>query len=154
MLILGLNTFHADASAVLVDGTTGRLLAAIAEERLNRVKHFAGYPELAVKECLRIAGALPRDIAHVAIARDGKANLLAKLGFAVRNLPRMPRLARQRLHLRAEVASVPSLLERTLGFAPGGMPAQLHNIEHHLAHLASSFLVSPFDRAALMSIDG
>ncbi len=154
MLILGLNTFHADSSAVLVDGDTGRLVAAIAEERLNRIKHFAGFPELAVRECLRMAGAQPQDIAHVAIARDGKANLLAKLGYALRHLPRMPRLARQRLHLRAEVASVPQLLEKSLGFAPQTMPARIHHIEHHLAHLASSFLVSPFDRAALLSIDG
>lgn len=154
MLILGLNAFHADASAVLVDMTSGALVAAVAEERLNRIKHYAGFPELAVRECLRIAGASPGDIAHVAIARDARANRLAKLGFALRNLPRMPRLARQRLHLRAEVASVPQLLERSLGFAPGQLPATVHHIEHHLAHLGSSFLVSPFERAALLSIDG
>jgi carbamoyltransferase len=154
MLILGLNTFHADASAVLVDGDTGRLVAAIAEERLNRIKHFAGFPSLAVQECLRMAGAAPTDIAHVAIARDGKANLLAKVGFAMRNLPRMPRLARQRLERRAEVASAGQLLESTLGVAPGTLPAQIHHVEHHLAHLASSLLVSPFERAALLSIDG
>ena len=153
-LILGLNTFHADSSAVLVDSDTGQLIAAIAEERLNRIKHFAGFPKLAVHECLRIAGAAPEDIAYVAIARDSKANLAAKLGFAMRNLPRMRRLARQRLRLRAEVASVPQLLERSLGFAPGKMPATVHSVEHHLGHLASAFLVSPFERAALMSIDG
>lgn len=45
MLILGINSFHADASAVLVDGDTGRLVVAIAEERLNRIKHYAGFPE-------------------------------------------------------------------------------------------------------------
>lgn len=154
MLILGLNTFHADAAAALVDAATGRLLAAIAEERLNRVKHFAGFPALAVRECLRMAGATPGDIAHVAVARDAKANLLAKLGFAMRNLPRMPGLARQRLEHRAEVASVPQLLEQALGFARGTLPARVHHVEHHLAHLASAFLVSPWERAALLSIDG
>src|SRR4051812_31089699 len=97
MLILGLNTFHADAAAVLVDADSGKLLAAVAEERINRVKHFAGFPALAVDECLKIAGAKFSDIDHVAVARDGKANLLAKMGFALRNLPRITQLARQRL---------------------------------------------------------
>src|SRR5688500_3125845 len=100
MYILGLNTFHADASAVLVDAASGELVAAIAEERLNRIKHFAGFPEQAVRECLRIAGANAEDIAHVAIARDAKANLLAKLGFALTHLPTISRLSRQRLEQR------------------------------------------------------
>jgi carbamoyltransferase len=150
LLILGLNTFHADSSAVLVDAGSGALIAAIAEERLNRVKHFAGFPELAVRECLRMAGAGPDDVAHVAIARDSRANLLAKLGFAVRNLSRIRQVARQRLERRAEVSSVPQLLETRLGIRR----ARVHHVEHHLAHLASSFLVSPFERAALLSIDG
>ena len=57
MLILGLNTCHADAAAVLVDAGSGELLCAVAEERLNRIKHFAGFPELAIRECLRMADA-------------------------------------------------------------------------------------------------
>lgn len=154
MYILGLNTFHADSSAVLVDADTGALVAALAEERLNRIKHFAGFPEQAVQECLRIAGATPTDVAHVALARDARANLRSKIAFALRNLPRMPRLARQRLQLRAEVASAPALLERCLGFGDGQLPAAVHHVEHHLAHLASAFHVSPFERAALLSIDG
>lgn len=154
MLILGLNTFHADSSAVLVDATSGELIAALAEERLNRVKHYAGFPELAISECLRMAGAEPRDVAHVAIARDGRANLLAKVGFALNNLPRMTRLARQRLKLRANVASVPQLLERSWGYPSGRLPPKVHHVEHHLAHVASAFLVSPFERAALLSVDG
>ena len=154
MLILGLNTFHADASAVLVDADSGRLLAAVAEERINRVKHFAGFPGLAVEECLRIAGAKFGDVKHVAVARDGKANLLAKMGFALRNLPRISQMAKQRLERRAEVASAPQLLERQFGLSPGSLTAKVHAVEHHLAHVASSFLVSPFEDAALLSIDG
>jgi carbamoyltransferase len=154
MLILGLNTFHADASAVLVDVDSGRLLAAVAEERINRVKHFAGFPGKAVEECLSIAGAKFADVGHVAVARDGKANLLAKMGFAVRNLPRITQLARQRLERRAEVASAPQLLERQFGLPSGGLKAKVHAVEHHLAHLSSSFFVSPFEDAALLSIDG
>jgi carbamoyltransferase len=154
MLILGLNTFHADASAVLVDADSCKLLAAVAEERINRVKHFAGFPGKAIEECLAIAGAKFADVEHVAVARDGKANLLAKASFALRNLPRITQMARQRLERRAEVASAPQLLERQFGLAAGSLKAKVHNVEHHLAHVASSFYVSPFEDAALMSIDG
>jgi carbamoyltransferase len=154
MLILGLNAFHADASAVLVDAGSGKLLAAVAEERINRVKHFAGFPELAIRECLTIAGAKPSDVAHVAVARDAKANLMAKIAFAFKNLPRITQLARQRLERRADVASLPQLLERAFGLSVGGLKAKLHHFEHHLSHLASAFLVSPFDSAALLSLDG
>ena len=154
MLILGLNVFHADASAAVVDAESGRLVAAVAEERLNRVKHFAGFPERAIQECLRMAGADLRDVSHIAVARDSKANLLAKLGFALRNLTRMPRLARQRLENRAEVASVPALLAKAFDTSEAAVAPKMRWVEHHLAHLASCFYVSPFEEAALLSIDG
>ena len=152
MLILGLNTFHADASCALVGD--GKLIAAIAEERLNRIKHFAGFPALAVRECLRIAGADLDDVEHVAVARDSKANLLSKIGFAVKNITRISKLASQRLHQRADVASAPRLLEKACGKAPESLKAGIHTVEHHLGHLASTFLVSPFQKAAVQSIDG
>ncbi len=152
MLILGLNTFHADASATLVKD--GRLVAAIAEERLNRVKHFAGFPALAARECLRMAGAELEDIDHLALARDSKANLLSKLGFAARNVTRITKLARQRLENRAHVAAAPELLAQAFGRPVEALRAKVYAVEHHLAHLASAFLVSPFEKAALQSIDG
>jgi carbamoyltransferase len=152
MLILGLNTFHADASAVLVKD--GVLVAAIAEERLNRVKHFAGFPGLAARECLRMAGADLEDVDHLALARDSKANLLSKLGFAAMNVSRITKLARQRLENRAQVAGAPELLAQAFGKPASALRAEVHAVEHHLAHLASAFLVSPFEKAALQSIDG
>ena len=72
MNILGINAFHGDASAALVKA--GTLAAAVEEERLNRKKHCAGFPGLAVNEVLRIAALSPADIDHVAISRDPKAN--------------------------------------------------------------------------------
>src|SRR4029077_1647624 len=97
--ILGLNTFHADSSAVLLKD--GVLVAAVAEERLNRVKHFAGFPALAIREVLDIAGVGIQDVDHIGINKDSKANLLAKLSFAVSNLGRITKMARQRLEYRA-----------------------------------------------------
>src|SRR5713101_7069386 len=97
--ILGLNSYHADASAVLLKD--GELVAAVTEERLNRVKHFAGFPALAIREVLDIAGIGIEDVDHLGISKDNKANLLAKLGFAAKNLGRITKMARQRLEYRA-----------------------------------------------------
>ena len=83
MLILGLNMFHADASAAIVQD--GEVLFAIAEERLNRVKHYAGFPGLAIQACLDAAGAKISDIDHVAVGQDTDANLQKKVRYALAN---------------------------------------------------------------------
>ena len=75
--ILGLNAFHGDAAAALV--VDGKLVAAAEEERFTRVKHVAGFPSLAAAWCLEEAGLGARDLDHVAIGRDPRANLGAKL---------------------------------------------------------------------------
>src|SRR5579871_1936547 len=150
--ILGLNSFHADSSAVLLKD--GELIGAVAEERLNRVKHFAGFPALAIREVLDLAGIGIADVDHIGINKDSKANLMAKLGFALTNLGRITKMARQRLEYRAKVRNTPNLLCEALGIRPTQLRAQIHNIEHHLCHAASCFLVSDFDRAAIFSVDG
>src|SRR5437588_912032 len=103
--ILGLNSFHADSGAALLKD--GELVAAVTEERLNRVKHFAGFPPLSIKEVLDIGGIGIQDVDHVGINKDSKANLLAKLGFAVSNLGRITKMARQRLEYRAKAQQAP-----------------------------------------------
>src|SRR5437868_7624414 len=122
--ILGINSFHADASAALIKD--GELVAAVAEERLNRVKHFAGFPALAVKEVLDLAGIGIGDVDHIGINKDSRANLLAKLGFALTNLGRVSKMARQRLEYRAKVRSTPGLLCEALGVRPEELRAQIH----------------------------
>ena len=77
MLILGLNMFHADASAAIV--RDGEVVFAIAEERLNRHKHFGGFPSLAVQACLDAVGAKIRDIDHVAVGQDSDALPITKV---------------------------------------------------------------------------
>lgn len=68
MIILGINAYHANASAAIV--ADGRLVAAVEEERLNRVKYAAGFPRLAVQYCLDAAGAKLSEVDHIAIPRD------------------------------------------------------------------------------------
>lgn len=150
--ILGLNTFHADSSAVLIKD--GELVAAVAEERLNRIKHFAGFPALAIKEVLDIAGIGIEQVEHIGINKDSKANLLSKLTFALTNLSRITKLARQRLEYRAKAQQAPELICKALNVPTERLRAKIHNVEHHLCHAASCFLVSEFDRAAILSVDG
>lgn len=151
-LVLGLNSAHGDASAALI-GESG-ILAAIAEERINRQKHCAGFPRLAVAEVLRLAGASPSDITDIAVARNTRANLAAKLRYvAARPLTGIPN-AITRLTIHREVASSSKLVAEALGVEDSRIAAKFHNIEHHLAHVASAFYWSPFDRATGITCDG
>lgn len=151
-LILGINSAHADSSAVLL-GENG-VIAAIAEERINRKKHCAGFPKLAVAEVMRIGGATFRDLTDIAVARDPKANLPGKLAFVARH-PRsgLPR-ALNRMKIHREVESTPDAVADALGANAADISATFHNVEHHLAHIASAFYWSPFDRATGISLDG
>ncbi|MGB8061706.1 MAG: carbamoyltransferase C-terminal domain-containing protein [Candidatus Sulfotelmatobacter sp.] len=144
MNILGLNAFHGDASAALV--RDGQLVAALEEERLNRVKHWAGLPVLAAKACLE--GAQPD---HIAISRNPKAHLADKLLRVALRPHRWASLS-SRASNSARIAQV----EQTLaveGIVARERP-QVHFVEHHRAHLASAFFASPFEQAAVISIDG
>ena len=151
-LVLGLNSAHGDASAALI-GENG-ILAAIAEERINRLKHCAGFPRLAVAEVLRLAGASPSDITDIAVARNTRANLAAKLRYvAARPLTGIPN-AITRLTIHREVATSSKMVAEALGVEEGRIAAKFHNVEHHLAHVASAFYWSPFDRATGITCDG
>ncbi len=151
-IILGINAFHADASAVLLRGD--EIVGAIAEERINRVKHFAGFPTLAIKRLLAMGGLVAEDIDHIAIGRDGSANLVDKLTFSLKNLTRISKLARQRLENRAQIKDIPALVAEACGVPREGLRARVHNVEHHLCHAASTYLPSGFEKAAILTIDG
>ena len=149
--ILGLNAFHGDAAAALI--LDGELVVAAEEERFNRVKHCAGFPELAARWCLEDAGLEPGDLDHVAVSRDPKANLGRKLLRTIRH-GASARYLKARLENAAKVRDVRSALARALDVSPDALRAEVHNVEHHQAHVASAFFVSPFERAAVLSVDG
>jgi carbamoyltransferase len=149
--ILGLNAFHGDAAAALV--VDGALVAAAEEERFNRVKHCAGFPALAAAWCLADAGLAPEDVDHVAVSRDPQANIGRKLLRTIRHGASV-RYLRARLENAARVRDVRTHLAQALEVEPEALRAQTHNVEHHLAHAASAFLVSPFEDAAILSVDG
>jgi carbamoyltransferase len=262
MYILGINAYHGDAAAAIV--RDGELIAAVEEERFNRVKHCAGFPTESVKYCLSAAGIGIEEVEHIGISRDPAAHLHKKILFAARRvsgqwavgsgqgeegrkqkaegrkqkaesrrqkaessgqwavggrglrisnlntiaadeegikdcgirsadlvhheelalsvnldaetrglgdaeLARIPKhdgngngngakgvfsQIRDRLANAAKIRDLKSDLAKALGVSKNSLQAQFHNVEHHRAHLASSFYVSPFDSAALLSIDG
>jgi carbamoyltransferase len=149
--ILGLNAYHGDSSACLL--LDGELVAAAEEERFHRVKHWAGFPAEAARACLAEAGLEPAEIDHVAINRDPSAHLLQKALFALRRRPDV-RAVTDRLKNAFRVGGAEHALAEALGAAPGELRADFHRIEHHRAHMASSFFVSPFEEAAVLSVDG
>ena len=208
MYILGINAYHGDAAAAII--RDGKLIAAVEEERFNRVKHCAGFPAESVRYCLRAAGIGIEEVEHVGISRDPSAHLHKKVLFAATQLAKSSRQkgianfgfgisesvtgetqtlspeglagglavlpngngngsngngnhgngrgffreVKERLNNAAKIRDLRDNLATALGVPTSSLRAQFHNIEHHRAHLASSFYVSPFDRAALLSIDG
>jgi len=147
--ILGLNAYHGDAAAALV--VDGELVNAAEEERFNRVKHCAGFPALAAAWCLEDAGLKPEDLDHVAVSRDPRANLGRKLMRTIRH-GASARYLKTRLQNAAQIRDTGSALAEALGVP--SLRAQVHNVEHHQAHVASAFFVSPFEDAAILSVDG
>src|SRR5712691_4149828 len=149
--ILGLNAYHGDAAAALV--VDGELVAAAEEERFNRIKHVAGFPSLAARWCLEEAGLAPEDLDHVAVSRDPRANIGQKLLRTIRH-GASARYLKARLQNAAKIRDVHAALAQALELDPAALRAQVHNVEHHQAHVASAFFVSPFDEAAILSVDG
>jgi carbamoyltransferase len=207
MYILGINAYHGDAAAAIIQD--GQLLAAVEEERFNRIKHCAGFPTESIRYCLQAAGISIEQVDHIGVSRDPSAHLHKKILFAasraarsagrkqtvvagapatqvvseiegeaevtdreqLKNVSRNDGRAEEqngngkrpsgiftqikdRLANAAKIRDLKDVLASELDVIPGCIKAQFHNIEHHRAHLASSFYVSPFERAALLSIDG
>ncbi|MFZ5624073.1 MAG: carbamoyltransferase [Gemmatimonadota bacterium] len=152
MIVLGLNVFHADAAACLV--RDGRVVAAVAEERLGtRVKHFAGFPARAIRAVLDAAGVSIEDVDAVAVGHDPRANLGAKAAYALRHPRRALGSALTLLSRGRQLEALPETIARSLGVDAGQCRFRTLNVEHHLAHLASSFYGSRFGEAAGFSYD-
>src|SRR5690242_3011542 len=132
MYILGINAYHGDVSAALV--RDGQLIAAVEEERFRRVKHYAGFPALAIRKVLEMAGIDGRQVHHVAISRDPRANLMRKGLFTLTARPDL-RLILDRVRNSRSVRDVPGPLAAALGVPRDDLP-KIHYIEHHPSHLA------------------
>jgi carbamoyltransferase len=152
MYILGINAYHADSSAAILKD--GELIAATEEERFTRIKHWAGFPAEAIKFCLRDAGITLSQVDHIAIGRDPGAKLNKKLLYLMKNPSGGFEMVKRRFLNAKQVSSLENEFSRISGLAPEQIKPKIHNVEHHRSHLASAFFASPFDEAALLSIDG
>ena len=152
MYILGINAYHADSSAAIFNN--GVMIAATEEERFTRVKHWAGFPVLAIQFCLREAGITLSQVDYITIGRDPKAKFAKKLLYLLRN-PASVKEALERRQNSKKVASLEqefAVIDNTIAYAD--IKKKLCNIEHHRSHLASAFFASPFTESAILSIDG
>lgn len=151
MYILGINAFHGDSSACIY--RDGELLVASEEERFRRIKHWAGLPTQAIQFCLDEAGISIQEVTHIAISRDPQANILKKAVTALTSGISFGYII-DRIANKNKVGSLNDQIEAAFNLKNGTLKAQIHNVEHHRSHLASAFFASPFDEAAVLSIDG
>ena len=151
MYILGINAYHGGASACLIED--GQIVAAAEEERFQRVKYWAGFPVEAIRYCLDEAGISVYDVEHIGISRNPSANFYKKILYVLSSRPSFS-LVRDRLSNAARVKDLRQVLGEALGVDAAALRAEFHNVEHHRAHMASAFFVSPFQEAAILSVDG
>src|SRR5690348_989897 len=154
MRILGISAFYHDSAAAVIDG--GRIVAAAQEERFTRKKHDASFPHSAIAYCLEAAGAALSDIDHVAFYDKPFLKFerlletyiaLAPRGFSSFQMA-IPLWLKEKLFQK-------SLLRKKLKEFDEHFPSdRLLFTEHHLSHAASAFFPSPFEQAAVLTMDG
>lgn len=156
MKILGISAFYHDAAAALVED--GEIIAAAQEERFTRVKHDSGFPAHAVAFCLKFARTAPGDLDFVAFYDKPFLKFERLLETYLAFAPRGFRSFRQALPVWIkEKLFQKSLLVKQLGAALDASvdwSGKLLFSEHHLSHAASAFYPSPFERAAVLTMDG
>jgi len=149
--ILGLSAYHADAAAAAV--ADGKFIAGVEEERFRRIKHWAGFPELALGWCAKELANEPggsERVNAIAVAREPRAYLARKAWLALTHPRSLARAAGRVKNLHA-VASLEGRVTAALGIETS---PPIFAVEHHKAHLASAFYCSPFEEAACLSVDG
>jgi carbamoyltransferase len=148
--ILGISAFYHDSAAALV--VDGRIIAAAQEERFTRIKHDPAFPAQAVDYCLRAGGLQPEEVDYIAFYDKPLTKFerlletylaFAPLGFRSFRLA-MPLWLKDKLHMRRT-------LRRGLN---GQTRARIVFTDHHESHAASAFFPSPFERAAILTLDG
>jgi carbamoyltransferase len=131
----------------------GQLVAAVEEERFNRIKHWAGFPAQSIQWCLQRAGITASELDHVAVSFNPRANLSKRVGFVLRHLP-SPSAVMDRLKRQGKTLGLEDQLAQAVGLDKAAIRAKFHRIEHHQTHVAAGFLISPFEESAVLSVDG
>ncbi|RJR34087.1 MAG: carbamoyltransferase [Deltaproteobacteria bacterium] len=149
--VLGINAFHGETSAALL--ADGELVAAVEEERFNRIKYTSAFPVQAIRYCLETAGIDFSAVDHVAVGRNPLPSLGRKILHVLKKRPSASAIG-SGLTRNVKTMNLKTHLAEEMGIAPRQIRARFHRVEHHLAHCASAFLVSGYPQAAVMSVDG
>ena len=155
MRILGISAYYHDAAAALV--VDGRVVAAAQEERFTRKKHDSGFPHHAIRACLELGGLRAADLDHVAFYDKPFLKFERLLETYLAFAPRGFTSFRQALPLwLKEKLFQKDLLLKELAAVASGVDwrSKLLFSEHHLSHAASAFFPSPYERAAILTVDG
>jgi carbamoyltransferase len=149
MNILGINFFYHDSTACLVQD--GQLVVAIEEERLTRNKHTWAFPVNAIERCLAIAKLTYEDVDHVAVSINPRLDRGKKIWYGLKNIGNLRTFARHELiNSRNSMRRLHAWYEQAFR----SKKPQLHLVPHHASHIIGSFFVSPYESAALLSVDG
>ena len=148
MYILGISCFYHDAAAVLIKD--GHMVAAAQEERFTRIKHDPSFPENAINFCLNFAGIKVADLSDIGFYEKPFIKFERLLETYLKVCPRgfgsflesIPIWLKEKLWLKA-------FIQKNVGWKK-----EIIFLPHHLSHAASSFLVSPFRKAAILTMDG
>jgi len=148
--ILGISCYYHDAAAVLLHD--GKMVAAAEEERFSRIKHDFGFPKLAIKYCLETAGIQGTDLDYVVYFEKPFRKLDRILMMSFQTYPKSWKVFRESMMTwTMDKMWVASTIQEELGDIP---KEKILFSEHHLSHAASAFLCSPFDEAAILTVDG
>jgi len=148
MHILGFDCYGHDSAAAIV--RDGEMLGLVEEERFLKKKHVADFPKHSIQWCCDIAGIKPSELDHIVYYWDPKLARLPRIMHLLRYFPKSLGLIKSRGDKESLMRRLPGTLKQELGLTN---KTQLHFAQHHLCHAASSFLTSPFDEAAILTID-
>jgi carbamoyltransferase len=149
MDILGISCFFHDAAAAVL--RDGQLLAAAEEERFSRKKHDFEFPTNAIEFCLRTGGIEARDLDYVVFFEKPLIKFERLLLTSLQEFPRSYPLFREAMITwLGDKLWIKQLIQKRLGVAA----EKILFSEHHLSHAASAFFCSPFDEAAILTVDG
>ncbi len=148
MYILGFNCYAHDAAAAII--RDGEMLGLVEEERFLRKKHVGDFPKNAIQWCCDIAGIEPKDIDHIVYYWDPSIGKWERVWHVLKYFPKSLTLVKRRWNAETPMKRLRQTLRDELGVTE---QTELHFAEHHACHAASTFLTSPFDEAAIMTID-
>jgi carbamoyltransferase len=150
--ILGFDCYGHDAAAALL--RDGKIVAMAEEERFVRKKHTMDFPVHAIQYCLEEAGITIDDVDHIVYYWDTGKHVGDQLWHIIRYLPRSLNLVRSRLVQNfVPMMRLGDTLRENLGLNSNSKAQRIHTVEHHAGHAASAFFLSPFDDAAILSMD-